>query len=167
MKRWVTSNGTIIYRVLNGRSNAYLVCAGSTAVLVDRGTALSDSRLRRHIETARCGGSLLKYLLLTHSHFDHCQNTAKIQMRKRCQVLLSVRDHEYAMCGYTPIPAGSRGGGRAGSAAATVQDTSQNTMNKATRGSCMPGYLSVHIPEAGGWLLSGPDARREAICGVS
>lgn len=107
MKRWQTSRGNDIYQVLSGRSNAYLVSAGEYSMLVDTGPASAYRRLKRNIRSLTPQIGRMRYLVLTHTHFDHCQNAAAIQREFNCRVVVPDREVNYAQEGYTPLPSGT------------------------------------------------------------
>lgn len=46
------------------------------------------------------------YLVLTHTHFDHCQNAAKLKSSGNCQIIVGQPEAIFAESGYTPLPKG-------------------------------------------------------------
>jgi glyoxylase-like metal-dependent hydrolase (beta-lactamase superfamily II) len=76
LKPWKTSGGTVIRQVLASHFNIYLLSSGGAHVLVDTGHALQGRALIEHLEYL--GVERIDAVLHTHTHFDHCGNTAKI-----------------------------------------------------------------------------------------
>lgn len=46
-------------------------------------------------------------LVLTHTHFDHCQNAARIRRDEGSVILASKNESAFTSSGYTPIPEGT------------------------------------------------------------
>lgn len=107
MKSWSTGNGYSIYRVLAGRSNSYLVRYDNTNLLIDTGKASSYGRLRTNIDSLKIPVTQIDYLVLTHTHFDHCQNAARIKDVEHCTVIIGEKEKEFTEKGYTPVPGGT------------------------------------------------------------
>lgn len=107
LKTWSTSSGITIHRLLFGRCNSYLVIAGGNSVLVDTGIRLVAGKLIRNLQSTLPEGKKLSYLLLTHTHFDHCRNAAMLKETQGCRILVSEKEKEFAEKGYTDIPNGT------------------------------------------------------------
>lgn len=107
MKRWSTSNGISIYRVLFGRCNCYLIPLKSTLILVDTGKRLGYRRLLRRI--AKVSNSLQAdgYLILTHTHFDHCQNAKRLSDEQGYRIILGNAEEGFALHGFSSAPKGT------------------------------------------------------------
>lgn len=60
-----------IERIQKGQDNCYLVSQGANAVLVDTGKMSMRDTL-----FSACESCDIKTIILTHGHFDHCQNAA-------------------------------------------------------------------------------------------
>lgn len=71
MKQWKTTNAYWVFLVLSGRSNAYLIRKGNQNVLVDTGKETAYKRLEKNLESLHV--SKIDFLVLTHTHYDHCQ----------------------------------------------------------------------------------------------
>ncbi len=68
-------------------AHAYLLRGGPTSILVDTGTEkLAEQTL------AACHHMGVKLILLTHGHFDHCQNAAYFAEELHCPVAISRED---------------------------------------------------------------------------
>ncbi len=106
MKKWKTKNGYEIYQVTAGRSNVYLISTDNGNILVDTGWKHSYHGLLKNIEAVRLSLPI-NLLILTHTHFDHCYNTAAIRQRENCKIMISEHDAPFTCNGYTTIPAGT------------------------------------------------------------
>ena len=107
MKTWKTKNGSKIIRVLSGRSNAYLILNGNNTILVDTGKKSAFGRLNRKLKTLNVQVENISTLILTHTHFDHCQSAKKIQEKSACRIIVSDSAADYVQNGYTRLPNGT------------------------------------------------------------
>ena len=107
MKTWKTKNGYEIFGVLGGTGNAYLICTENGNLLVDTGRKAAFRRLKRNISTLNPDLKSIHFLILTHSHYDHCQNAHEIQKRAGCRVIMSAHEAEFARSGLSPLPDGT------------------------------------------------------------
>jgi len=107
LKSWKTSGDCHIFQVLNRRSNSYLIVAPSGNILVDTGKESSFSKLRQNIENLNSNNPGIDKLILTHAHFDHCENAFVLQKQENCQIYISEAEAEYAVAGCTPMPKGT------------------------------------------------------------
>jgi hydroxyacylglutathione hydrolase len=76
MKTWKTKNGSNILRILSGRSNAFLISSNNINVLVDTGPDTFWQKLKKNLDNHNI--KTIDYLILTHTHFDHAGNAARI-----------------------------------------------------------------------------------------
>jgi len=107
MKTWKTKNGRSIIRVLSGRSNAYLIPDGNKYILIDTGEKSAFGRLKNSLEILNITVEEISTLILTHTHFDHCQSAGKIQEKSGCRVIVSGFAADYIQKGYTRLPKGT------------------------------------------------------------
>ena len=107
MKTWKTKNGSKIFRVLSGRSNAYLILYDNKTILVDTGKKSAFGRLNRKLKTLNVPVENISTLILTHTHFDHCQSAKKIQEGSACLIIVSGAAEDYIPKGYTRLPGGT------------------------------------------------------------
>jgi len=107
MKKWKTKNGYEIFLVLTGRSNSYLISTEKVNVLVDTGNQSSYYRLQKNIDSLELVQKKIALLILTHTHYDHCQNALTISERENCRILMSKKEMEFAESGFTPLPKGT------------------------------------------------------------
>jgi len=105
MKTWIASGGTVISQVLGGRSNVFLVSRGKNRLLFDTSSNKCRDRLFRNLDKMRI--SSIDVLVLSHSHFDHVGNAAKVQDRFGAKVLVHDSEASYLKQGYSPVPPGT------------------------------------------------------------
>ncbi len=107
MKSWKTKNGYEIFQVLNRRSNSYLICSEDGNILVDTGRESAFSKLQKNIGSLNLKLKNIDLLILTHTHYDHCQNAFAIKEQTNCQILMSEYEAEHSQYGFTPLPKGT------------------------------------------------------------
>lgn len=86
MKSWTTKKGTEILRILSGRSNAFLVSLNHINVLIDTGPGRLWRRLKQNLDNHNI--KTIDYLILTHTHFDHAGNAARIVREYGAKVIV-------------------------------------------------------------------------------
>lgn len=107
MKMWKTERKNEIFRVLKGRNNCYLIPSGYGHVLVDTGVKSAYSSIKKNIETLHLVPGNIDYLILTHTHFDHCQNAAALQKEYGCKIVVGDQEADFTDQGFTPLPRGT------------------------------------------------------------
>ncbi len=107
MQKWITKNGYEIHRVLKGRCNSFLVSSENLILLVDTGKASAYKKLMRNINSLNIPPYSNKILVLTHTHFDHCQNAAKLSTLHGFRIWVGKAESNFLKNGYTPIPQGT------------------------------------------------------------
>ncbi|MCF8223703.1 MAG: MBL fold metallo-hydrolase [Bacteroidales bacterium] len=107
MKNWTTEKGSRIYKVAGGQSNAYLVVTAAHKLLIDTSTSAAQKNLKKNLQELSFGNKESDYIVLTHSHYDHCQNAAAIKDETGCSIIMSKEAERSVAEGYTPIPAGT------------------------------------------------------------
>ena len=107
MKSWNTKNNYQITRVLSGRSNAYLITKDDTVILVDTSKKSDLKTLSQDLKALNTGIARINFLVLTHTHFDHCQAAREIKERSACQIIVSAKAEKFVQNGYTPLPRGT------------------------------------------------------------
>lgn len=76
-----------IERLKGGQGNVYLICGKKSSILIDTGT----NKYREKIARA-CQEASVKLIVLTHGHFDHCQNAAYLAQKLNCPVGIGKED---------------------------------------------------------------------------
>lgn len=105
MESFITSKGSRVIRIISGRSNSYIVKSGLVNLLVDTGDKSAYNKLIKGLTSLNC--FTLDYIVLTHSHFDHCANTLQLAKRFGCKIILSKQESRMVSGGLTPIPRGT------------------------------------------------------------
>lgn len=102
MKQWITLKGTSIYQVTGGRSNAFLISGPSNCTkkyfLVDTGIGWAWNRLVNNLNHFNLSSGSLS-LILTHTHFDHAANAAKIKEKYQTKVIVHQNEADYLQSG--------------------------------------------------------------------
>ena len=107
LRNWDTKNGFKIIRVLSGRSNAHLVVYDNICVLADTGKKTAFKTLIKNIESLNIKVDDITFLLLTHTHFDHCQSAKRIKEKSNCSIITSKEAADFTKKGYTKLPEGT------------------------------------------------------------
>jgi hydroxyacylglutathione hydrolase len=107
MKKWKTKTGYEISQVLSGRSNSFFITTGSYNILIDTGTEREYERLQSNINSLELTNRKIDFLILTHTHFDHCRNAAKIKEEENCRIIVGIKEKESIEKGFTNLPAGT------------------------------------------------------------
>lgn len=107
MKNWKTTNGYEIVHVLSGRSNAYLIKKDKLFILIDTGKTSAYGKLTRNIDSLGLSIQKITHLVLTHTHYDHCQSAKKIKDNSSCEITVSCNAQNWIKTGYTKLPKGT------------------------------------------------------------
>lgn len=99
IKTWQTKKGSRITKVVEKRSNSYLITTKDFHVLVDIGKISTYSKLMKNLEVLCDSNTPLKHLFFTHSHYDHCQNTARLKDKYDCKIWVSEQEEIYIKMG--------------------------------------------------------------------
>ena len=106
MNSWKTKQGYEIFQILSGRSNSYLISTGTQNILIDTGKKSAYRKLKQNIELLKLTNKI-SFLILTHTHYDHCQNVNVIKDQENCKVFVSLKAKESIENGYTVLPKGT------------------------------------------------------------
>lgn len=107
MNKLSTKNGYEISLIVSRHSNCWLVQKHDLSVLVDCGKTKSRSLLMQNLNTALYKGNTLQYLMLTHTHYDHCQSASAIKDKYKCRIIASENEVQSIAAGYTHLPRGT------------------------------------------------------------
>lgn len=107
MRSWKTKSGYEVFKVLSGRSNSYLIISKESNILVDTGMSTSYRSLDKNIRLLQESGPKIDYLILTHTHFDHCHSAARIKKQYGCKIIVNEEEKQYTEAGFTPVPHGT------------------------------------------------------------
>lgn len=70
----------------------YLIHFKEEAALVDAGSGYASDRMLSNIETCGVSPHQIRYILLTHCHFDHTGGVCKLRDRLDCEVVAHEQD---------------------------------------------------------------------------
>ena len=90
----------------------YLIQFGNTAALVDAGTGIGHTKLKKHLSECLSPNATLEYLLLTHCHFDHTGGAAAIRDDFGCKIVAHTLDAQFLENGDSNVTAASWYGAR-------------------------------------------------------
>ena len=107
MRIWNTTNGSTIIQVLKGRSNSYIVVNECSATLIDTGKKSAFKQLSRNIQSNNINLKDISTLILTHTHYDHCQSAKQIKSISNCSIIVSHSATESIKTGYSKLPKGT------------------------------------------------------------
>ena len=65
----------------------YLIMAGAEAALVDAGTGGGTDRVLQNIRNAGADPGALKYLFITHCHYDHTGGANALREKSGCKIV--------------------------------------------------------------------------------
>lgn len=105
MRTWSTSDGNKIIRILSGRSNVFLLTNGHSNILIDTSAGFMWKTLEKRLDIL--GIEQISLLILTHSHFDHAANAAKIKEKYKAQVIIHESEAKYLTTGDNILPTGT------------------------------------------------------------
>lgn len=105
MKSWTTANSISITRLLQGRSNVYLINNGNYKLLVDTGGQNRKRDLSGAL--AKLNITKLDYLILTHTHFDHAGNARMVHDNYNAKVVAHTTERHILESGVSAIPKGT------------------------------------------------------------
>ncbi|MCF8131088.1 MAG: MBL fold metallo-hydrolase [Deltaproteobacteria bacterium] len=90
----------------------YLMCFGGKAVLIDAGCGGAHESLKVNIDKFLDPNVEVKYLLLTHCHFDHTGGAEAIREEYGCRIVCHVLDAVYLEGGDSEVTAATWYGSR-------------------------------------------------------
>ena len=70
-----------------GDAAVYLIKIGSEAALVDSGTGQATGKIMENVKKAGIGTDEIRYLLITHCHFDHTGGAKEIKELTGCEAV--------------------------------------------------------------------------------
>jgi len=106
MRQWETRDGHVIHQLMGGVCNVYALTHGEDMLLVDTGRFYGWRSLFNRIERMRFKSAPCA-LILTHSHFDHAENAARLKVVYPLKVIVHGSEQHYLRAGDSPLPAGA------------------------------------------------------------
>lgn len=88
-------------------ASIYLIVDGSETALVDSGTGLGHNEVIENIRNLGIDLGMIKYLFLTHCHYDHTGGASKIRKATGCQIIAHELDAFYLENGDADVTAAS------------------------------------------------------------
>lgn len=85
----------------------YLIVSGTEAALVDAGTGGGTDRVLQNIRNAGADPRALKYLFITHCHYDHTGGANAIREKSGCKIVAHELDAEFLESGDSEVTAAS------------------------------------------------------------
>jgi len=76
-------------------------------ILIDTGKESSFRKLSNNIDSLGLSLNKITHLILTHTHFDHCQSARKIKDNSSCKIIVSSNAVNSTENGYTELPKGT------------------------------------------------------------
>lgn len=107
MRIWSTSTGNKIFQILSGRSNVFLLTNNNQRILIDTGPEFMWKTLQKRLDRLQINH--IDLLILTHSHFDHAANAARIKEKYKAKVLIHQTETNYLTTGDNILPIGTNG----------------------------------------------------------
>ncbi len=86
---------------------AYLVRDGREAALIDAGTGRGFERMVKNIRETGTDLSSIKYLFLTHCHYDHTGGAQAVRDATGCRIVAHALDAEFLEAGDSEVTAAS------------------------------------------------------------
>lgn len=107
---------------------AYLIVCNDEASLIDAGTGNGHTELMDNIRSAGVSSDMLKYLFLTHCHYDHTGGADRIRNETGCRIVAHELDAFYLEKGDNEVTAAGWYGSSIQKTAVDikVQDREQN-----------------------------------------
>ncbi|MBN1413676.1 MAG: MBL fold metallo-hydrolase [Bacteroidales bacterium] len=104
MKTIVTKSGYRVYQVLKGRCNVFLVSNGTNCMLVDTGRKNKWNELSKKLSSCY-SIKHLDALILTHTHFDHAENAARVASKYNAPIVVHESEAAFLQEGSSQLPA--------------------------------------------------------------
>lgn len=105
MKIWETKSGYKIIQILSGRSNVFLLTNGEKNILIDTSPKFMWNSLEKRLKQLNV--NRIDYLILTHTHYDHAENSSRIKEKYKAQVIVHKDEASYLTSGENIIPNGT------------------------------------------------------------
>jgi glyoxylase-like metal-dependent hydrolase (beta-lactamase superfamily II) len=107
MRIWKTKEGSKIVQVLKGRSNSYIIVKECSVILIDTGKKSAFKLLTWNMQSNNINLKDISTLILTHTHYDHCQSAKQIKSISNCNIIVSDSAAESIKNGYSKLPYGT------------------------------------------------------------
>lgn len=105
MRIWETTSGYKIIQILSGRSNVFLLTNGEKNILIDTSPKFMWNNLEKRLKQLNV--NRIDYLILTHTHFDHAENSSRIKEKYDAQIIVHKDEASYLTSGENILPKGT------------------------------------------------------------
>lgn len=105
MRTWETKSGYKVIQILSGRSNVFLLTDGVKNILIDTSPKYMFNLLERRLK--KLDVNRIDFLILTHTHTDHAENSKRIKEKFNAQVIVHKNEASYLTSGNNIIPQGT------------------------------------------------------------
>ncbi|MCJ7447209.1 MAG: MBL fold metallo-hydrolase [Bacteroidales bacterium] len=105
LKTWKTKSGYRIIQILSRRSNVFLLTNGVKNILIDTSPKYMWNKLQKRLNNLNVNH--IDYLVLTHTHMDHAENSHRIKEKYKTLVIVHKNEASYLTSGNNIIPLGT------------------------------------------------------------
>jgi glyoxylase-like metal-dependent hydrolase (beta-lactamase superfamily II) len=105
MRYWNTPGGYKITRIIFGRSNVFLLTNGEKNILIDTSHKYMWKRLEKKLKYFKV--DIIDYLILTHTHYDHAENSRKIKEKYNARIIVHKNEASCLTNGENILPNGT------------------------------------------------------------
>jgi hydroxyacylglutathione hydrolase len=105
MNTWKTKSGYLIYQLLSGRNNSFLLTNETNSVLIDTGQTNNLKKISAQIKNLHV--DRIDVLILTHTHFDHVGNASIISRQYKAKIIVHQAEAALLMAGESRLSEGS------------------------------------------------------------
>lgn len=90
-----------------GFTNVFFIIQNGKCLMIDTGGKGEERKLQRAISSVGCSLNDVKYIFLTHTHYDHVGSAAVLKKMTGAKVIVHESEAENLLNGFTPIPKGT------------------------------------------------------------
>lgn len=105
MKEWITKSGYKVTKLISTKSSVFLLSHKKINILIDTSLKENFNNIQKRLK--RLNITKLDYLILTHTHYDHAQNTYKIKEKYGAKVIVHKNEAHIIKEGLAFIPKGT------------------------------------------------------------
>jgi len=98
---------TKVIPISAGIGNCFLVIENTSIFLVDTGSKGFEYKIAKAITSRGYNLSDLKFIFLTHTHYDHAGSAAKIKELTSAPIIVHESEVDYLVAGFHPMPKGT------------------------------------------------------------
>lgn len=107
MLNWKTLQGSKICLFKIGITNCFFIEKNDIRMLIDTGQKRFSEKLKSHISVNLKENKKLNYLILTHSHYDHAENTKMVKQLFLPKLIAHKSETQFLKEGFTKLPRGT------------------------------------------------------------